>query len=124
MKELKTVSYEPSLGEYTLPEGFEERMKDLSIEEQKALFTTEVVSYYRSACVFKRTLEENSDVKGIIVKDNMIIGIMISDAFNLTRPAFIDQQICTWDSSDNNGAGYISREEYTTLLYLPGYEEK
>jgi hypothetical protein len=94
-----------------MPEGAQERLRALPIEEQMQLFC---VSY----CSSHIALERCSDFKGVIVDDGIIVGVLLSDFACQPTPCFIGEAVCTWDSEDNNGAGYKTRTEYTRLIYL------
>lgn len=115
MKEWSCVPYEEKFGAFSLPEGAEALLRGLSIAEQTKYFFTQTI-------ITKVPLEKSSDVKALIVKDGIVIGVMMSDFACAPQPCFIGECICTWDSEDNNGAGYKSRTEYTSLLFLPSQE--
>ena len=115
MKKLPITEYDASLGEFTMPEGAEDILKALPLDKQVELFSMSV-----SSTMFlphEVTLHDCSDFKSLIVKDGIIIGAMISNAYGLPEPCFIGETACTWDSEDNNGAGYKSRTDYATLLF-------
>lgn len=104
----KIVNYEEKFGEYEMPDGAVELLKTLPIEKQAEYFYTVTI-------VNPIPLDKNSDVKALIVDNGIIVGIMIADWSNYPTPCFINDSVCTWDSEDNNGAGYKCRTEYTSL---------
>ena len=117
MEKLKTVPYEKKFGEFEMPAGAEERLRALSLEEQAALFTVHITGTFYTP--HDLSLFEASDVKAVIVRDGIIVGAMISNAYGQPYPSRIGEEVCTWDASDNNGAGYKCREDYATLFLLP-----
>lgn len=128
---MEVIKYEENWGEILFPTGFEEMLKGLSMEEQINCFRTSSRRTHSATGFASRTvedgykrLEEDPDVQGVIVKDNMIVGVMMNDAWNRTVPCLPEQRVCTYYASDNNGAGYKERIDYTWLLCVPGNFEK
>ena len=103
-----TREYEETMGVYSLPEGLREKLSGLSIEKQAEFFCAG--NGYRDI-----PLESATDIKELIIKDGVIVGAMVSDWANYPTPCFLGQTICTWDTEDNNGAGYKTRTEHLTL---------
>lgn len=112
MNQPNIVAYEQSMGVYTMPAGARERLRALPIEKQMTLFCV-------SNGWSRIPLEKSSDFKGMIVDDGVVVGVLLSDFACQSVPCFIGETVCTWDSEDNNGAGYKTRTEYTKLIYLP-----
>ena len=110
MAKFNTVKYNESFGEYTMPEGAIECLSGLTINEQANYFYTVTI-------INPISLDKNSDVKALIVDNDIVVGVMLSNCIGQPTPCFIGQTICTWDSSDNNGAGYKTRTEYTKLYF-------
>ena len=110
MANFKTVEYNEKFGEYSMPEGAIERLRGLSIDEQANYFYTVTI-------VNHIPLDKNSDVKALIVDDGIVVGVMLSDWSSYPTPCFVGKSVCTWDSEDNNGAGYKCRTEYTSLYF-------
>lgn len=111
MKELKIVEYKETLGNFSLPEGVFETLKGLPIEKQIEFFIARVNGF------IDLPLDRCLDVDSVIVKDGIIIGVMMRNDINVLQPCYIGDCVCTWDSEDNNGAGYKSRTEYTRLVF-------
>lgn len=116
MREINVVEYTEKFGAYTMPEGAEDVLRALPIEEQTKYFAIEVTSSKSSS--YRDSLKSSYDTKSVIVNDGIIVGIMISNDYGRVVPCFIGETVCTWDSSDNNGAGYKSRTDYAKLLYV------
>lgn len=128
---MKQIPYEESFGPYSFPEGFEERLKGLTIEEQMNCYRTTEYSSYAMTGWSERTyragyqrLERCSDVRALIVKDGLLIGVMIRDDNCRDVPCFAEERICTYYADDNNGAGSKTRIDYVYLVCVPdGFEE-
>lgn len=127
---MNIVAYEEGFGAVNLPEGFEQLLKALTPERQTALYrTTRRYSYSvtgwseRTSEDGYRRLEEDSAVSALIVKDGIIVGVMMRNHLGYERPCLAERCICTYSASDNNGAGYKERADYTYLLCVPaGFE--
>ena len=63
--------------------------------------------------------ENISEVAGYIVQDNIVVGVMIKDYRNEEIPCFPEECVCYDYASDNNGAGYKTRESYVYLVCVP-----
>lgn len=129
---MRIVNYEENFGEIHFPEGFEETLKNLTIEEQTERYrTTEYRSYAKTAWSertsitgYKR-LEDTSEVKALIVKDGVLVGVMMLDEYGREVPCLAEEEVCTYSASDNNGAGYSTRIDYTYLVCVPeGFEQE
>ena len=108
---VEIIEYNEKMGEFTMPEGAVEKLRALTIEEQAKLFRADMGRY-------SLALEESSDIKGLIVKDGIIVGATVSDWANYPTPCFIGKKVCTLDAEDNNGAGYKTRTEYLWFEYV------
>lgn len=119
MKELEIVKYTKDLREYSMPEGAAEFLRGLSIEEQMKYFrileTSDSPRFADYAC----TVTQSSNAKSLIVDEDIIVGVMIYDEYGSLCPCYIGERVCTFDSSDNNGAGYKSRTDYSKLIFVP-----
>jgi len=120
---MKIVAYEERFGEIKLPKGFEETLKGLTIEEQTEYYRTTEFSSYSMTNWSERTykgsakrLQSNSDVTALIAKDDIVVGVMILDDCNQEVPCLAEERVCTYYASDNNGAGYKERIDYTYLI--------
>lgn len=117
------VNYEEKFGKVNFPEGFEEKLSNLSVEEQMEYYRVTCFSKYSVTDWKERTyegsavrLDRDSDVKALIVKGGILVGVMILDDCNREVPCLAEESVCTYYSSDNNGAGYKERIEYTYLI--------
>ena len=122
MKDIKVIEHTEKLGSYTMPNGAEELLKGKTIEEQMKFFA--IKQYSTSHLCFDNTLTNSSDVKGLIVKDGIIVGVMVNDWACSDVPCYVNQCVCTWDASDNNGAGYKTREDNVKLVFLAEKEKQ
>lgn len=120
---MKTVAYEERFGEIKLPEGFAETLQGLPIDAQMARYRTTRRSEYsmtnwseRTSIGFAKRLDENSAVTALIVKDSLLVGVMMRNDSGLEVPCLAEKCVCTYYASDNNGAGYKERIDYTYLL--------
>lgn len=115
--------------EFTWPEGFLEHLKGKTLEEQMACYRiVEDHHYSRTAYGeitnenknrFGYALENYSGLKGLIVDDGVLIGVLIRTYNYFSYPdgmaAFPYQDICTYYASDDNGSGSKDREDYAHL---------
>ncbi len=120
---MKIIEYKNEFGEYSFPEGFREVLEGKSVEEQLKYFRITFINWYydtpwqdrryRRGCV---KIQENTDVRAIIVDNGVIVGAMIENEYCKDEPCFIDCGVCTWSASDNNGAGYKERIDYAFFM--------
>lgn len=114
--------------ELTWPEGFLEKLRGKSLEEQMKYYCIVEEEYHSRTAYgeitkenmrsFGYALENYSGVKGLIIDDGVIIGVKMKYAFDWQGtgvPAFPYQTICTYSASDNNGSGYVDRDDYAHL---------
>ncbi len=120
---MKIVSYEPSFGEVNFPEGFAETLQGRTIEEQMACYrttfshrTTQTGWRERRFAGVSERLEKNSAVTALIVKNDLLVGVMMKDHNGREVPCFADEGVCTYYACDNNGAGYKERIDNTYLI--------
>ena len=123
---MKIINYEEKFGKILFPEGFEDVLKGLSVEEQMEFYRVTCYSVYSQSNWKERTykgyalrLDKDRDVTALIVKDGILVGIMILNDSNREVPCLAEESVCTYYSSDNNGAGYKERIEYTKLICVP-----
>ena len=116
---MKFVEYQESFGEYKYPEGFEETLEGLSVEQQLDRFRTSERSTLGHTGWRERTVEsggvkigKDSDVRAVVVKDGKIVGLMINN--DCGRDVFCgpEERVCTYYADDNNGAGSKTRIDY------------
>ncbi len=128
-KRFEVVEYVEKYGAFEFPDGFEARLYGKPIVEQAELFAMGGnACYSRSSygevdreSVMKRTERvcEDYDVRAIIVKDGIMVGVMVRDCYGDIVPLFPYKSVCTYYSCDNNGAGYKEYESYNSLICLP-----
>lgn len=124
---LDIVQYAPKMGEIKLPEGFDEKLKGKTLEEQIELFgvktKTVMTTYSYGECDSSRTSEKESDfwgcsdVAGIIVKDDLIVGAVFDCFMDSVVYAFEEKYYCTYYVSDDDGVGSTNREDYVSLYF-------
>lgn len=126
---MKFLDYDEKMGEVSYPDGFFELIKDLPISEQMKFFRT-TTSIRRSHenwnernTEYTHTLDEDENVKAIILKDGYIAGVIIYAYFLGSEKAVMPERcVCTYYASENNGSGYKEREEYTYLICINANE--
>ena len=120
---MKIVSYEPSFGEVKLPEGFAELLHGRTIEEQMACYrttfshrTTQTGWRERRFTDITVRIEKDSAVTALIVKGDLLVGVMVKDHNGREVPCLAEEGVCTYYACDNNGAGYKERIDNTYLI--------
>ena len=120
---MRIIPYEEQFGAYTFPDGFEETLKGLSIEEQMdryrlSMSRTDGMTGWRerTSGMWYVQLDRVSDVRALIVKDDLLVGIMLVDHNGREVPCFAEERVCTYYDEENNGAGYKTRADYVYLF--------
>ena len=128
---MNIIPYEEKFGAVNLPEGFMEKLEGKTIEEQMKYYRTTCVSRYSISGWKERvnngyvlTVDKDRDVRALIVKDGILVGVMIVCDTGSEVPLFAEENVCTYYASDNNGAGSKERIEYTYLLCVDDDFEK
>lgn len=128
---MKTVQYEEAWGEPVFPEGFEDEIRGLPIEEQMNRYRVTEYSSYCNTEYKERTLtrwysrlDKDSDVRGVIVRDGLVVGVLLNNDCGRDCPCLPGECVCTYYASDNDGAGYKERMDYKWLLCVPADFEK
>lgn len=127
---LKIYQYESKYGKYEIPEKLRELLKGKIIEEQLKHFKTTAYLRIANKTSFDMDINEYSDqhlnnveddeyVEGIIVDNEIVIGLMVNGWYKELRPCFLNNSVCTYSASDNNGAGYKEVEYYLYLVSVP-----
>ena len=123
---MKIVQYDPSFGPYTFPEGFEETLRGLTIEEQMSRYRTTEYSSVSATNWRERTyrggysrLDRCYDVRGLIVHGDLLVGIIVCNDNGRDIPCFPEERVCTYYADDNNGAGSKTRIDYVYLVCVP-----
>lgn len=118
------------------PEGFLEKLRGKTIEEQMSFYRiVEEEHYSRTAygeitkenkTSFGYALEDYDGLTSLIVDDGILIGVRIISAFrkyDYGTPAFPYRDVCTYYADDNNGSGSKCREDYAHLCCVVPDEE-
>ena len=123
---LEVVEYEESFGEICFPEGFEERLRGKTLEEQAKCYRTTDCSEYSVSDYKTRTsngyytgLEYCPDIRALIVKDGILVGVMMVNDDGRMETCLPGERVCTYYADDNDGAGSKTRIDYTWLVCVP-----
>lgn len=123
---MNIIQYEKKFGEIGFPEGFEDYIKELPVEKQLKYFRTSSNKRHAAMTYDARKkrpgykqIENNSKIEGIIVKDGMMVGIMIRDAWGRIMPCTPEECICTSYTLEDS-----EKREYTWLLCVSANFEK
>ena len=119
MDGIKTVEYTERMGKMTLPEGAEEVLRGLSVEEQLKHFVGQVRSI---GAPYECPLGESAYVDAVILGDGLIVGVMLSDVEGAPFTAIGESRFIGSEDADNNGAGYKTIDYYFTALFVPADE--
>lgn len=122
---MNTIDYEESFGEIHFPEGFAEKLRGKTLEEQMECYRiieiTEIsgCSYGEQGESRRRekvcSLAECSDCTGLVVKDGLLVGVTILAYDRRPRPCLPGQGVCTYFSCDDDGPGSTSRSDCVRL---------
>lgn len=127
---MKIIPYEERFGEVRFPEGFEETLQNLTLEEQMDRYRITLATTDASTGWRKRTSAwtyiklTHPAVKALIVKDGILVGIMLNDHNDRETACLAEERICISYECDNNGAGYKERYTYAYFLCVPQDFEK
>ena len=116
------VEYSEEMGAVKYPDGFLEKLEGLSIEEQKQFFRLSYSDRWIHTGWSEREssgfieLDEYWRVKGIIIKEGYIAGVLVKDSWGELRPLLSERGFMVYFDSENNGAGYKETTEYVYLL--------
>lgn len=123
---MKTIAYEEKFGEIKFPAGFEEKLRGKSLEEQMDCYritnsiTLSSTSYgeldKQQIRGRTRSLEEDKDCTGLVVKDGLLVGVLIRPFWGEDRVCLPYKGVCTYYASDNDGSGTSEREDYSYLI--------
>ena len=129
---MKMINYETSMGEYKYPDGFKETLEGLSIEEQMLRFRTTTWSRHHNTHWKSRTyarpychIDKDSNIRAIVVDKGFICGVIITDENGRDWFCMPEDYVCTYYASDNNGAGYKERMDFTHFVCVSeNFEEE
>jgi len=122
---MKTIDYDSSFGTIQFPDGFVEKLNGKTIEEQMQFFRIAMTDTYSQSSYGEVTNERilkntyslaYSRCKGIIVKDGIIVGVLITDFTDREVPCLPYHAVTTYYASDNDGAGYKERRDRVQLI--------
>ena len=122
---MKTIDYDSSFGTIQFPDGFVEKLNGKTIEEQMQFFRIAMTDTYSQSSYGEVTNERilkntyslaYSRCKGIIVKDGIIVGVLITDFTDREVPRLPYHAVTTYYASDNDGAGYKERRDRVQLI--------
>ncbi len=124
---MKTIAYEENFGEINFPEGFEEKLKDKTIEEQMSCyrisssteFTRTSYGQVNNRRLMERTcpLEQSGDCVALVAKDNcLLVGVLLNTFLGEEKVCLPYEGVCTYCASDNEGTGTKDREDYAYLV--------
>ena len=121
------IEYDEKMGAIKYPDGFFEKLKGLSIEEQKQFFRLSRSDRWihtgwserETTCLME--LDQHWRVKGIIIKDGYIAGVLVNDSWGKLRPLLPEKGFMVSYESENNGAGYKESIEYAYLLCVDAF---
>ncbi|MCD7723758.1 MAG: hypothetical protein LUH82_07435 [Clostridiales bacterium] len=125
MKEL--VEYDDSFGTVNYPEKFEKLIEGLPVSEQLKYFRMGCGTYLNHSVKERRkseydyscNLEDDNDVKSIIVKDEKIAGVMVKDVYGDIYPCMVEKGYIIRDDDELDGSGYKSFVLYSYLICVP-----
>ena len=120
---MKYIEYEESFGKFSYPDGFEATLDGLTVEEQLNRFRTTTYTRFANTGWMERTIdgrgnrvENDGDVRAVVVKDGKIVGVMINDDNGRDVFCSPEDYVCTYYAEDNNGAGSKTRADFTYLV--------
>ena len=116
--------------EITWTDGFPDCLKGLSIEDQLDRYAVQETSQYSrssygeidkselsSGCL--KPLKDYKYFRGVIVKDNVVIGAIVSDYHEHLKYLYPGRPACFYSDVDNDGTGSSSSIVYVYLHCLP-----
>ena len=127
---MEFIEYEESFGEYKYPEGFEETLEGLTLEQQTTRFRVTRRSDFAHTGWQERSIEsgislaDSSSVTATVVKNGKIVGVMLNDDNGRSVFCGPEKCVCTYYAEDNNGAGYKTRIDYTFFVCVTGELDK
>ena len=125
---LEQIAYQDSFGKVEYPEDFEVLIEGLPIGEQVHFFRLGNGLYTRRPLHERRKnkydysccLDDDKNVKSIIVKDEKISGVMVSNVYGKIVPCMVENSYCIEDDEELDGSGYKSFTLYQYLICVSG----
>lgn len=119
------IEYDEMLhGKLSYPEGFEEKLAGLSIEEQLNFFRIGNGVYRRQPVEERRAgkymanirVDSVSDTQAIIIKDGTVAGIMIKDCYGDVVACLPEHGFVSYDEDELDGSGYKNSKFFLYLI--------
>ena len=122
------IAYQDSFGKVEYPEDFEALIEGLPIGDQARFFRLGNGLYIRKPLRERRKnkydysccLDDDKNVKSIIVKDGKIAGVMVSNVYGKLVPCMVENRYCIRDDEELDGSGYKSFTLYRYLICVSG----
>ncbi len=124
---MKTVEYKEEYGKIEFPEGFKEKLRGKSLEEQSEMYRiTESTKLSRTSYgeidsekiaknCFK--LKDYKKFRGYIVKDGLLVGVLMEEYFFKNEAVCLPyHSVCVYYASDNEGSGTSDRDDSAYLI--------
>lgn len=123
---MNTEEYQAEFGEVNLPEGFEDKLRGKSLEEQMEFYR--ITKSIRISSTSYGKLDEESiaercyklneyeKVKGLIARDGILVGVRMEGYWASNAAVLPYKCVCTYYASDNEGSGTNDREDYAYLI--------
>lgn len=124
---MEQITYQDNFGNIEYPEEFELFIEGLPLEKQMSYFRIGNGLYTHMSLNDRRKnkfdyscrLDEDEDVKSIIVKDGKIAGVMVSNVYGKIVPCMVEKRSCIRDDEELDGSGYKSFTLYRYLICVP-----
>ena len=123
---MEKMDYQEEFGIIDFEDGFEQKLSGHTVDEQmehyriKMVTTIEKYSYGELDSerswekIYK--LEDCDDVKGLVMKEEIIVGVMLRNCWKKNKVCFPNQSVCVYFSSDDDGVGGSSRTDVAYLI--------
>lgn len=124
---MEQIGYQDDFGKVEYPDGFEPLIEGLPIEKQMSyfrigngLYTDKPLNERRNNKYdYSCLLDENKDIKSIIVRDGKIAGVMVLNVYGNVVPCMAEKCYCIRDDEEPDGSGYKSFTLYSYLVCVP-----
>lgn len=124
-KTFEVIEYKDEFGAINLPDAFLNKLKGKSMQDQLSFYTVlETQSYGEysygevdSERVKKFGVEPEDcyDVLGVVVKDDVIVGLWVRQWYQSQAALLVGKCICTYSVSEDDGTGRYERDDYVIL---------
>lgn len=123
---MRTIAYEEKFGNIDFPDGFEEKLQGKTLEQQMECYRIASSTAFSRSSYGKvdatrlmertRALVSDEDCTGLVLRDDLLVGVLIREHWGRDIPCLPYQQVCTYYASDNEGSGTKNREDYACLV--------